>query len=332
MENQHNKLIASCLFILTLLAITSAMYVTSDVLIPFTLSIFVYFILSPVVGFIQVKLKANKVVASIITFTLLFVLTVLLTIFISNSIGSFVNGADVYKDKIYASAASLVEFLNKQGFNLSKDEVLKRLQSLPVVDILKKITSSMALLIGNFSLIAIFSFFLLAGDQKSKDVNKTFQKIKTGISSYVSIKLALSFFTGGLTYIILLAFNVELAGLIALLTFLFNFIPNVGSIVAMALPLPMLIIQYGLAWQSILVMILLIVLQGLIGNVLEPKALGNSIGLHPVTVLLSLTFWGLIWGIPGMFLSIPITSTLKIVFEEFEFTAPIGKILEGKFS
>jgi AI-2 transport protein TqsA len=81
-----------------------------------------------------------------------------------------------------------------------------------------------------------------------------------------------------------------------------------------------------------LVMTLLITLQGLIGNVLEPKALGNSIGLHPVTVLLSLTFWGLIWGIPGMFLSIPITSTLKIVFDEFEFTAPIGRLLEGEFN
>lgn len=332
METQYQKIIATCLFVLTMLALTASLYVTKDILIPFTLSIFVYFILSPPVEFIQRKLKTNKAIASGIIFVGLMVLSVLLTLFISGSISSFVQSADVYKVKISNFILSMVDQLNHFGLEVSKENITNKLQSLPFVDLLKKVTASMLGLIGNLSLITIFTFFLLIGDHKEEEKNKTFKKIKNSISKYISIKLGLSFMTGIITYIVLVSFNVELAGLIALLTFLLNFIPNIGSIVAMALPLPIVFLQYEISWQLFLIMALLITMQTIIGNIIEPKSLGDSIGLHPVIVLLALTFWGLIWGIPGMFLSIPITSTMKIVFANFRFTKRIALICEGKFS
>ena len=70
--------------------------------------------------------------------------------------------------------------------------------------------------------------------------------------------------------------------------------------------------------------------QMVVGNVIEPKLLGDSLELHPITVLLSLIFWGIIWGIPGMLLAAPITAVLKILLENIEITKPVATLLEGK--
>lgn len=81
---------------------------------------------------------------------------------------------------------------------------------------------------------------------------------------------------------------------------------------------------------------LVIVLPGLvqfgIGNVLEPKIMGDSLDLHPVTVLLTLIFWGLLWGPVGMLLATPITAVLRLVLARFETTRPIGDLLAGTFT
>ena len=67
-----------------------------------------------------------------------------------------------------------------------------------------------------------------------------------------------------------------------------------------------------------------------VGNVLEPKIMGQSLDMHPVTVLLSLMFWGMIWGVAGMFLAVPMTAVIKIVLEHIELTAPVAALLAGQ--
>ncbi len=176
----------------------------------------------------------------------------------------------------------------------------------------------------------IFTLFLLAGESAANDENETFAKVKRGIAKYVATKLLVSFATGGLTYLVFLAFDTELASMFAILTVLLNFIPNIGSIIAVALPAPVILLQYSLGWQTFAIIGLLTAFQVVIGNVLEPRIMGKSMGLHPVMILLSLAFWGYIWGVPGMFLSVPIMATMKIVFESFEFTSPMAHWLEGK--
>ena len=117
----------------------------------------------------------------------------------------------------------------------------------------------------------------------------------------------------------------------ATVTFLFNFIPTIGSIIAVALPLPIMLLQFGFGGVFIACLALLAATQVIIGNILEPKFMGESTGLHPVTILLSLTFWGLLWGITGMFLSVPITASLRIIFSKFEMTAVIADAFAGNF-
>ncbi|MEX0798477.1 MAG: AI-2E family transporter, partial [Bacteriovoracaceae bacterium] len=232
-----------------------------------------------------------------------------------------------YKDRVQNVTEALEVKFKKLGFDfdgvgLGGDTVLPTL---------RKITTSMIGLLSNSVLVIIFTLFLITGENVTSR-NETVLKIKNSIARYVSTKLLVSLATGALSYVIFLIFDIELASMFAVLTVLLNFIPTIGSIFAVLLPLPVVLLQYFFGWQFFAVLGLLGIFQFLIGNILEPKIMGKSMGLHPVAILLSLTFWGFIWGIPGMFLSVPIMAALKIVFESFSFTAPLGALMEGRLA
>ena len=115
------------------------------------------------------------------------------------------------------------------------------------------------------------------------------------------------------------------------LAFLLNFIPNIGSIVATLLPVPVILLSPDLSWPArIAAVVIPTAIQFGIGNLLQPKLMGRSLDLHPVSVLLGLIFFGLIWGVVGMFLATPILGVVKILLERFEFTRSVGALLAGR--
>lgn len=112
-----------------------------------------------------------------------------------------------------------------------------------------------------------------------------------------------------------------MAPLFGLLAFLFNFIPNIGSIIATLLPIPIAFAQFeDQPWMILAVVGLPGTVHITIGNVVEPRLMGRGLELHPVTVLLALAFWGLLWGIVGMVLAVPIVAAMRIVFSHFAST------------
>lgn len=133
--------------------------------------------------------------------------------------------------------------------------------------------------------------------------------------------------------IILRAIGLDMAIVFGVLTFVLKFIPEAGSIISILLPLPLVLVSPD---SSIAMLLLAIILPSVmhlsVGNLIEPRLLGDSLELHPITILLSLIFWGMLWGIPGMLLATPITSAVKILCEHLELTQPVSKLLEGKVS
>jgi AI-2 transport protein TqsA len=283
-------------------------------------------------GWMQKKFEIHHSLVLVITIILFIAIVLLLTLLTSTSIDSFLQGAGQYKEKVH-SAASFIELkATGFGYDLSTYDIKGKLQNLPIFAFLKGLTGSMLSMFSNSILVTIFTLFLITGESISKHELATFEEIKRSIAKYVSTKLLLSLVTGGLSYIVFLIAGVDLAIMFAILTILLNFIPNIGSIIAVILPIPVLLLQFGFGWQTLLVIISTSVFQVVIGNILEPKMMGENMDLHPVTILLFLTFWGFIWGIPGMFLSVPITATLKIIFSKMELTRPISEIFAGRFS
>ena len=179
--------------------------------------------------------------------------------------------------------------------------------------------------------VAIFVIFLLAGrDPQAVVKNKLYFEIEQKIRSYISTKLIISLVTGILVGVTLSLFGLELALVFAILTFLLNFIPSVGSLIATLLPIPVAVAQFSDSpWTIAGVILIPGGIQMAIGNGIEPKIMGEGLQLHPVTVLLALSFWTLLWGPIGAILAVPITAGIRIVLMRFESGQTAGNLLAG---
>ena len=141
-----------------------------------------------------------------------------------------------------------------------------------------------------------------------------FQDSAADIQKYLGIKTAVSLATGILAYIACRIFGVEFAILWALVAFAFNYIPAIGSILAAVPPVLLALIESGF-WPGFGVFICYLVINIGLGNFLEPMLLGNRFGISTVVVILSVLFWGYIWGPVGMFLAVPLTMMVKVMLD-----------------
>ena len=149
----------------------------------------------------------------------------------------------------------------------------------------------------------------------------------------MNLKIWLSAITGVATWLLLWMLGVELATVFGVMAFVLNFIPNVGSLIALVLPLPLVLVDPERSWSSIaLVLGLPGVVQLVVGNVIEPKLAGDSLDLHPITVLLALILWGMIWGLPGMLLATPLTAIARLVLAQVPMTRPCAELMAGRIS
>jgi AI-2 transport protein TqsA len=149
--------------------------------------------------------------------------------------------------------------------------------------------------------------------QRELKLTKTFKDITEQIQKYIITKFLISISVGVVMGLLLWMFDVKFFIIWAAFAVILNFIPNIGSVIAVFLPVLMSLIQYGSFSRALIIAAVLIVVQNIIGNILEPKIYGNRLGLNPLVILISLLMWGYIWGIVGMFLSVPLTAVIKII-------------------
>lgn len=318
-----------CLLILTTIALTVGLIYAKTILIPFTLSLFIYIIFSPGIKWLQQHLKLPKSIAIALAVTIFFTLWFTLLLLIGSSLENFFNDAETYRDRVLAFTVEMKNWLQGFGITVNQESIRQELQQISLFQMAKNITGGVFSFFGTTTLIIIFVLFMVAGERENQG-SDLLNTIKKPIRKYLFTKLTLSITTGVLVGIILMIFGVELAITFSILTILLNFIPSIGSIIATLLPVPILILQFSLQWQFWLILLLTGLIQFLIGNVLEPKIMGGHMALHPVTILFFLMFWGLVWGVPGMFLSVPMTAILKIILNQIEQTKPIARLLAGE--
>lgn len=165
---------------------------------------------------------------------------------------------------------------------------------------------------------------------REQRVRRIIERIRGDTRKFISIKLFTSTLTGTLSYLLLRLLQVDFAEVWAVLIFLLNFIPTVGSIIATLFPAVMALAQSpdGIA-LSLIVLVSIGALQVLIGNIIEPRLMGTSLNLSPVVILFNLALWGYIWGVAGMFLCVPFLIIITIVLAHFPRTRPIAILLSS---
>ena len=163
--------------------------------------------------------------------------------------------------------------------------------------------------------------------EREKAIKGTLNSIGRNIEKYVWIKTAMSLLVSALSYIILLIAGVDFAAFWALLIYIFNYIPYIGSVVAVAFPVVLSMLQFASLPLTGIVLVGLMGAQILVGNVIEPRITGKSLNLSPVIIVLALSVWGSIWGVTGMILSVPIMVMVMIILAQFPRTIPLAVLM-----
>lgn len=330
MEGKYSKLNTTCLLILSAVALTVALIYTKVVLVPLVFAIFAYSIISPTIHWLEDSGKLYRSLAMTVIVLLFLVVSFLLMYFVVSSIGNFLEGTVKYQNKVY----DFLDWLSRQADTYEIDFEVQSirgvLNQLGLYSIAGNVTGWVMRFLANFLLVVVIVVFLVAGESRRTIENPLYNEIQARISRYVAIKSLISLTTGILVFSVLNIFDVDLAFMFAVLTVLLNFIPSLGSIVATLLPIPVVMLQYEFGWELFVVILLLGLIQFAFGYIIEPKMMGDSMELHPITVLLCLIFWGLVWGVSGLFLAVPITAVIRIVLSRIEMTRPISELLAGR--
>ena len=148
---------------------------------------------------------------------------------------------------------------------------------------------------------------------RAQEARKVLNDVSDSVRRYISVKTGVSALTGVCCYVVMRLIGIDFAATWALLIFFLNFIPNIGSIVGVSLPALVALVQFDTLGPFVIVVLGLTAINLAIGSVLEPMLMGKTLNMSPFAIILSLAFWGTIWGIVGMFLSVPIMALVMII-------------------
>lgn len=328
----QDRITQFCLLILTAIALTSSLIYMRAIAVPFTISLFLFSALSPLIKWTTQKLKLSHTIAVVLTLCGFLVFSALTVLLLVDSIQSFVMGIEIYRDRFYDFVDLILDTAKKFDLAIDRNSIRENIRDLPIFDLVTSFTGNIFSILGNAVLIVVFVMFMLTGKKDTEsEKSPLILEIEEKISQYTLAKIFISAATGISAAILFSLLDMELVLMFSVLTFLLNFIPNIGSLVAIAIPLPIALLQFGFTTKFYILLIIFSFLQFFWGNIIEPKLLGDTLDLHPNTILISLVFWGIVWGVPGMFLAVPITAVLKIVLSQIPVARSFSELMAGRF-
>ena len=331
-------------FFIVSISIVTTLTFGKSLLIPFVFAMLLWFIsrkmrsLMNKVKFIKKHFPTwtKNTLSSLIIISSLIVISKIL----STNINTLAQATQEYDSNI----GSIIENIS-QYLTIDLTETLKtQLGNINFGKILSLIFNSITELFGNLFMIIIYVLFIFleeanfhkklmlafSNKEQQEKISTILEEIEASITNYLGLKTFVSFITGFLSYIILLFIGIDAPVFWAFLIALLNFIPTVGSLIATVFPATYCLLQFGDITPFLLVLFLVGIVQVLIGNIIEPRLMGNSLNISSLATLIALSVWGSIWGITGMFLSVPITVILIIILSQFPSTKPVAIILSDK--
>lgn len=314
-----------------------------SILLPFVLAVIISMLFHPFYKWMKGKKVPGFIAITIIIITIL-ILSNITSVFVFAGINSFNSEYPKYEVRFHNLYISFVTLLN-----LSPDDIRSFKESLKLKNLLLEgsvtatltnVFSSIVGIFSNFILILVYVIFLLSeigslrsrvlrafSVEKAKKITNTLTDIFSEVRSYLVGKTILNLSQAVVIGIILWMFDVEFYFIWAFLFFIADYVPYIGALVITLLTGITMYLQFDNFLTPTILLVVLIVIQNIKGNLIEPKVLGDKLDLSPIVIILSLLFWGYVWGIVGMILSIPIMSMIKIVLMNFEQTRPIAILM-----
>ena len=333
---ETNRLSSVFLGFLTVIAVSVVLRYTAGLMVPFVTAVLFTFVLSPVVEYLHRTAKLPRFVSIFLVILLVMGVIFLIGLFFYTSVLALYREVPKYNAK---SALILEHALIR--FRLPADMMNHIPWARTISNSLFAFTRQFMDFLSSLVLMMLFLVFLLMERpllrpklkeafraETTKKISRIYTHVAQQISRFLSGKLLISAITGTLTWIICWIIGVEFAFVWGVLTFFFNFIPSVGSIIITVITGLFAILQFYPSWnEPVIVIIAITVVQQVMGNFIEPRLLGDWLNLSPVVIIFSLLVWGWIWGIVGMFISVPMTVAVKIFCENVPFLKPAAVLM-----
>lgn len=328
---QVPPVLTGAIVIVAAVALGAALKEMRPVLVPLTLAIFVAYLVAPLVDVLQVRLRVRHGLA--VTAALLAAggLVVVAGLLIASSVESLAEKGPLYQARLLQAGKGILAAMSRLGLPADVDALKAHLSELPISTVVLTALDQSVQALTTLFLVLIFAIYIVAGHVPRRERTGLALEIHERIKRYVVVKVASSVATGVLVGGVLAVLGLDLAFVFGLLAFGLNFVPSVGAVIATLLPVGVAFVQFDSALPIVLVAAVPAGIQVVLGNVIEPRFLGSALALHPITVLLSLVFWGMLWGVPGMLLAAPITAVMRIVLDRIDATRPAADLLGGRF-
>lgn len=311
------------------------------ILISLATAIILFSLTSDVINFIARQrigpLRIPNAIASIAAMMLIATALLILTSVLLAQINTVLVTTLAYTERAPSAIASMFGWLGED----SQAAIFNAVRSIDASSYLRSAAGQASGITQATVLIILFVGFLFAeriwfdtklenliGDKaQALRVRKIIQSIIHRVNYYLLVKTVISGITGAMVYALALAFQLELATALGIITFVLNFIPNIGSIIATGLIALVAHVQFGEPNTTLAIFVIATGIQFLNGNVIDPMLMGRALRLSSFGIILSLAFWGAVWGMPGMFLSVPIMVMLLVVCSHVPQLRPFAILL-----
>ena len=322
--------------------------ILSYLFVPVAFAVFLTYIFYPVISFLT-KRRVPQFFAVLFVTSVVLLFAYFTSILVSASLSSVSEKGDFYLQRLEEILTSILtpfnyslsEFLKlvRMQFNTNIESTIGSVLSSGVI---QQLLSALSGTFNAMIMTLLFFVFMISGKNQFDKKVKVYLSagsagnkpllltIESQIQKYLIIKTVISFILAVLITLIYLWFGVDIAIFWGIITFVFNYIPNIGAVFSTFLPIVLILLQFGFSFEALFLILATVGLHFLSGNVVEPVYVGKYLDLSPVFVLFSLFLWGYIWGLPGMFLSVPIAAMIKIVFENTEPLKKYAPFLGGK--
>ncbi len=336
-----NRIITFASGLITVWIIGYLLIAGRGLLIPIIIAIFIWHLLNTVNNAVQKTPWVGERMPTWFSMTFaLLVITILVKLLIdiiTNNVNDVISASPRYQENLLNILNTLDERFNIKLMAYFNNMV----ESISVQSIILNIYGVFTTITGSAVVIALYVIFLFVEQhfftQKMNAlfshsahrnlVNNILSHIVRDTQTYLGLKTLMSLLTAMSSWLIMKWVGLDFAEFWALLIFFLNYIPNIGAILATIFPAMLALIQFETWLPFFIITLAITAIQFIVGNIIEPRFLGKSLNLSPLIILIALAVWGSIWGILGMFLSVPITVMMMIIFAHFDATRPIAIIL-----
>jgi len=339
----QSRLLNTALWIGVTVVVFHLLYLGQRLLIPLIVAVLLVFLIHTLANAIQRIPRIGRFLPRMLCFAAAIVIILATSGFVGAMIIDNVTDAVVRAPGYQARIDSVIADVAAR-FDVEDTPTLSELLGgMNFSSMLRSFATAVTALVSSAGIIIVYVLFLLfevrvfmrkldrifTEREQRAAVEGILENCGRDIRTYIGIKSLVSLITGLLSYLVLIGAGVDLAEFWAILIFLLNFIPTIGSIIGVIFPSLLTLVQFDSMRPFVVVTSLLIAIQFTIGNVIEPRITGRSLNLSPIVILLSLGLWGSVWGIPGMFMAVPITVIIMIFLKYFPNTRWIAVLLSS---